>query len=191
MRVKKIRDATIRLTRLVEGVLNAAKIDSGQIEIRPSLCDLVELVAEICERQRDITPAFTIRLAAPSHPVELMCDPMLIEQVLVNLLANAIKYSGTSTEIEVCLWAEGDVARCSVRDWGLGIPADELPKVFNRFYRARTAAGIAGTGIGLNVAREIIQMHGGEILVESSEALGSVFSVSIPIRAALAAPQAA
>lgn len=191
MRVKKIRNATIRLTRLVESVLNAARIDSGQIEIKLAPCDLVELITDVCGHQRDISPAFNIRLSVPPHPVELVCDEMLLEQVLVNLLSNAVKYSGTASRIDVGLWVEGDVAKCSVRDWGVGIPAEDLPKVFDRFYRARTASGIAGTGIGLNVAREIMRMHGGDIRVESREAQGSVFTLSMPLRGALQAPQAA
>jgi PAS domain S-box-containing protein len=191
MRAKKIRNATVRLTRLVESVLNAARIDSGQIEINHAPCDLVQLVADVCEHQRDISPGFDIRFVASAHPVELTCDAMLIEQVLINLLSNAVKYSGAASRIEVRLWTDGTTAKCSVRDWGIGIPAEELPKVFDRFYRASTAAGIAGTGIGLNVAREIVRIHGGEIEVESCEGQGSVFTLSMPTTGVLAAPQAA
>jgi signal transduction histidine kinase len=116
---------------------------------------------------------------------------MLIEQVVGNLLSNAVKYSGSASSVEVRIGETEKGVVCSVRDWGIGIPADELDKVFNRFFRARTASGIAGTGIGLNVARQIIQMHGGEIRVESREGEGSIFTFTMPLMGAVQAPQAA
>ena len=102
-----------------------------------------------------------------------------------------MKYSGPAAQVEIQLSvAEGRVS-CSVRDWGIGIPADELPKIFDRFYRARTATGIAGTGIGLDVARQIMQMHGGDIRAESREGEGSTFTFTMPITNANKTPQAA
>jgi PAS domain S-box-containing protein len=190
-RMTKIRAATSRLTRLVDGVLNAAKMDSGQIELNASEFDLVQLVSDICERQRELDPEIDIVLIAPQAPIQASCDGMLIEQVVGNLLSNAVKYSGTASAVEVRIAKEDDLVTCSVRDWGIGIPQDELAKVFDRFFRARTADGIAGTGIGLNVARQIIQMHGGDIRVESREGEGSIFTFTMPSASAVKAPQAA
>ncbi|WP_262032206.1 sensor histidine kinase [Microvirga sp. Mcv34] len=190
-RVQKIRNAGTRLTRLVESVLNAAKLDAGTIEVNPASCNLVELVVDICERQREVSAQADIRFDIPDIPVTVYCDGMLIEQVVVNLLSNAIKYSGDTPVVEIKIWMEGSRAFCSVRDWGIGIPADELPKIFDRFYRARTASGIAGTGIGLNFAQRIMHLHGGEIHVESYEAAGSLFTFDLPIANAEQAQQAA
>jgi PAS domain S-box-containing protein len=190
-RMTKIRNATGRLTRLVDGVLNAAKLDAGQIQINRLTYDMVELVSDLCERQRELSPDIHIALHAPLHPIPASCDGMLIEQVVGNLLSNAVKYSGHASAIEVRIAAEGDQVICSVRDWGIGIPADELGKVFDRFFRARTASGFAGTGIGLSVARQIVQMHGGDIQVESREGEGSIFTFAIPSTSAVQAPQAA
>lgn len=190
-RVQKIRNATGRLTRLVESVLNAAKLDAGRIELNPSPHDLAALVLDICERQRDLSPQAEIRFEAPHTPVQVYCDSMLIEQVVINLLSNAVKYSGEAPVVEVKVWVDGARAYCSVRDWGIGIPADEVPKIFDRFYRARTAIGIAGTGIGLNFAQQIMHLHGGEIQVESFEAAGSLFTIDLPISNVDEAQQAA
>ncbi|HEY8382504.1 MAG TPA: ATP-binding protein [Microvirga sp.] len=190
-RVQKIRNATSRLTRLVDSVLNAAKLDAGQITVNPTACDLVELVSDICERQRELTPSFDIRLIAPPHPLVVTCDTTLVEQVVVNLISNAVKYSTKAERIDVKLWSGDQSVNCSVSDWGLGIPADEQGKIFDRFYRARTAAGIAGTGIGLNLARQIIRMHGGEIRVDSLEGQGSTFVFTLPAISAAQKPQAA
>jgi PAS domain S-box-containing protein len=190
-RVQKIRNAGSRLTRLVESVLNAAKLDAGTIEVNPASFNLVDLVMDICERQREVSSQAEIRFDVPDVPVTVYCDGMLIEQVVVNLLSNAIKYSGDTPVVEIKIWMDGSRAFCSVRDWGIGIPADELPKIFERFYRARTASGIAGTGIGLNFAQRIMHLHGGEIQVESYEAAGSLFTFDLPIANADQTQQAA
>ncbi len=190
-RVHKIRNAANRLTRLVEGVLSAAKLDAGRIELNPASYNLAHLVLEICERQRELSPHADIRFEAPEAAVQVYCDSMLIEQVVINLLSNAVKYSGEAPVVEVKIWIDGSRAFCSVRDWGVGIPQEELPKIFDRFYRARTASGIAGTGIGLNVAQKIMHLHGGGIHVESYEAAGSVFMFDLPISNADQTQQAA
>lgn len=180
-RIQRIRNATSRLTRLVESVLSVAKLDAGRIELNPAPCNLIELVGDICERQRELSNHAEIRFRAPEKPVEVYCDAILIEQVIINLLSNAVKYSGESPVVEVKIWMDGSRAYCSVRDWGIGIPADEISKIFDRFYRARTAYGIAGTGIGLNFAQKIMHLHGGEIQVESYEAAGSLFTFDLPV----------
>ncbi|PVE24078.1 hypothetical protein DC522_12325 [Microvirga sp. KLBC 81] len=190
-RIQKIRNAGNRLTRLVESVLNAAKLDAGRIELNPEACDLVHLVMDICERQSELNSHANIRFQVPDVPVQVYCDSMLIEQVVINIVSNAVKYSGESPVVEIKVWTEGARAFCSVRDWGIGIPADELPKIFDRFYRARTASGIAGTGIGLNFAQRIMHLHGGEIQVESYEAGGSLFTFDLPLSNAEEAQQAA
>ena len=191
VRVQKIRSATSRLTRLVDSVLNAAKLDAGRIELNPASCDLNELVRDICERQREISSHAEIRVDAPDLPISVHCDSILIEQVVVNLLSNAVKYSGEMPVVEVKVWVDGSRAYCSIRDWGIGIPADEVAKIFDRFYRARTATGIAGTGIGLNFAQKIMHLHGGDIQVESYEAGGSTFTFDLPVSNADQAQQAA
>jgi signal transduction histidine kinase len=187
-RIQKIRNAGTRLTRLVESVLNAAKLDAGTIEVNPASYNLVDLVMDICERQREVSSQADIRFDVPDIPVRVFCDGMLIEQVVVNLLSNAIKYSGDRPVVEIKVWMDGSRA---VRDWGIGIPADEVPKIFDRFYRARTASGIAGTGIGLNFAQRIMHLHGGEIQVESYEAAGSLFTFDLPVANADQTQQAA
>lgn len=190
-RVQKIRNATNRLTRLVESVLTAAKLDAGRIELNPASCNLVDLVADICDRQRELSPHAEIRFSATEKPVQVYCDSILMEQVIINLLTNAVKYSGEHPVVEIKIWVEGSRAFCSVRDWGIGIPADEINKIFDRFYRARTATGIAGTGIGLSFAQKIMHLHGGEIQVESYEAAGSLFTFDLPVSNADQAQQAA
>jgi len=184
LRIRRMRGAISRLTHLVDSVLNAARLDEGQIEVQPAICNLVDLVEEHCERQRELTPHASIALRADAPNVQAYCDGLLIEQVIVNLLSNAVKYSGEHPRIDVRVWSDGSRAYCCVADRGVGIPADEVPRIFDRFYRARTAVGIAGTGIGLNFAQKIMQLHGGTIDVRSDVALGSAFTFDLPVRQA-------
>ncbi|MBM6595557.1 sensor histidine kinase [Microvirga pudoricolor] len=190
-RVQRMRNATNRLTRLVESVLNAAKLDAGRLEVNPSSCNLSAMIGDLCERQREMTPHADIRFDAPLMPIQTRCDTILIEQVVINLLSNAVKYSGENPLVEVKVWVDAGQAFCSVRDTGIGIPADELSKIFDRFYRARTASGIAGTGIGLNFAQKIMQLHDSSIEVQSHEGIGSIFTFALPIENAGQASQAA
>ena len=93
----------------------------------------------MCERQREINSHAEIRVDAPDRPISVHCDSILIEQVVGNLLSNAVKYSGELPVVAVKVWVDGAGGYCSIRDWGIGVPADELGKIFDRFFRARTA----------------------------------------------------
>ena len=108
-------------------------------------------------------------------------DPALIDQVMTNLLANAVKFSPDAGMIDVRTSLEAGVARIEVEDKGVGIDPEDLPKLFKRYFRAKTSDGIAGTGIGLNVVKMIVDMHGGDIRVASVKGKGTVFTVELPI----------
>ena len=108
-------------------------------------------------------------------------DPALIDQVMTNLLANAVKFSPDAGMIDVRTSLEAGVARIEVEDKGVGIDPEDLPKLFKRYFRAKTSEGIAGTGIGLNVVKMIVDMHGGDIRVASVKGKGTVFTVELPI----------
>ncbi len=186
-RAAKVRAAIKRLTRLVEGTLDAARFDSGQIEARPDIHDLREIVTTICERWRENATARRILLVFSgdddNEPVLAQCDPALVEHVMINLISNADKYSHPESLIEVEVYAAGETAFCSVRDQGIGVPADELPCLFERFFRASTASGTPGTGIGLNLARNLARLQGGDVTAVSREGEGSTFTLDL-LRAA-------
>ena len=190
-RMIKIRSATGRLTRLVDGVLNAAKIDSGQIELNSSEYDLIQLVSDLCERQRELNPEIEIVLIASSGPVQASCDGMLIEQVVGNLLSNAVKYSGTASAVEVRIAEEGGMVNCSVRDWGIGIPRTNSARFSTDSSGPAPPPASRVPALACNVGAPIIQMHGGDIRVESREGEGSIFTFTMPSANAVQAPQAA
>lgn len=179
-RAGKIRAAALRLTRLVSSTLNAAKVDAGQIDVAMRRCDLGKLVVEACERQKETAPGREFRLKLNGLPPLVSCDPLLVDQVIANLLSNAIKYSAAPDPVDVSADVGREWIRLKVCDRGVGIPEEERPKLFERFFRASTSAGVEGTGIGLHVARTIARLHGGDVEARPRRGGGSSFILSIP-----------
>lgn len=179
-RAGKIRGAVLRLTRLVSSTLNAAKVDAGQIDVDIRRCDLGQLIAEACERQKDASPNRIFRIDLEQLPVWIPCDPLLIDQVIANLLSNAVKYSSPPHPIDIAAQVDQQRVHIRISDRGVGIPDEERGRLFERFFRARTAVGIEGTGIGLHFARTIARMHGGDVDALAREGGGSTFVLSIP-----------
>jgi len=148
--------------------------------------DLVTLARAVVDQMRPTSPAHPIKLTAhsdESHPILVYGDALRLEQVLLNLLQNAIKYSPDGGPIRVEVARTSDSATLSVTDSGLGIPEDVLPHLFERFYRAPAARSehISGMGIGLYVVHEIVAMHGGEVAVASKDGAGTTFVVRLPL----------
>lgn len=180
-RVEKIRAAVIRMTNLIESTLTAARIDAGKIEINPQPFELACLVREVCERQQEVSTNHKFAIALDKLPAEINADRGAIDQIMTNLLTNAVKYAPNNPEVTITGWREGDAISLSVQDHGLGISAADQQHLFTRFFRAETSTGIAGTGIGLNLVRQLVTMHGGDITVDSAVGQGSTFTVRLPI----------
>jgi signal transduction histidine kinase len=181
-RATKIRKACQRLTRLMESTLNAARLDQGEISFHARACDLPQLIASVCETQPEEQQG-RIERSLEGLPEVVEADSTLLEQAVQNLVSNALKYSATTSSILIRGYRQdGDVV-ISVEDKGVGIPADELGFVSERFFRARTADGIPGTGIGLNFVSQIMDLHGGRLEVRSIEGKGSTFTLIFPCRA--------
>jgi signal transduction histidine kinase len=180
-RIDKIRDAVKRMVRLMESTLMAARMEEGKVSIEIETCDLGKTVREVCERQQDVVRTHNIGCRLVDLPRYIKADANALDQVLTNLLSNAVKYSPGAPEIDVVARGEGDEVVISVRDRGLGIDKDDLPRMFERFFRARNSSGIAGTGIGLNLSLTLVKMHGGSIEVDSRKGEGSTFTVRLPV----------
>tara|TARA_R110002110_G_scaffold376568_2_gene586675 strand:+ start:184325 stop:186643 length:2319 start_codon:yes stop_codon:yes gene_type:complete len=184
-RVSRIRGAVRRMLDLIEGTLSSSRLDEGRIELRPQELDLGALIQAVCERQGELSDKLEIHLALDDLPARIEGDPALLDQVFTNLLSNAVKYSPTSPQVSITGTRDADgFLAISVADNGLGIPGDEIPRLFRRFFRASTSEGIPGTGIGLNLVQELLEMHGGAISVESDVGVGSTFTVRLPERCA-------
>jgi PAS domain S-box-containing protein len=180
-RVEKIRDAVRRMTRLMESTLDAARLEEGKIKVEIKPCDICKVVRQVCARQQEIDQTHDISCDLTDLPETIQADTGSLEQVLTNLLSNAVKYAPDAPVIEVKACTEGDQVVISVRDHGIGIDQDELSRVGERFFRARTSTGIVGTGIGLNLAKTLVEMHEGSFSVESTNGEGSTFTISLPV----------
>jgi signal transduction histidine kinase len=170
-----------RLGRLVERLLDTTRISSGlRLErTRTNLAELAEHAVALIQATTD-RHAITLRAA----PVEAEVDPLRVEQVLVNLLDNAVKFTPGGGAIEVTLRAvEEAAAEIAVRDHGLGIPAEQRERVFERFSQAHAEAHLSGMGLGLFVVRQIVGLHGGSIRVEAPPDGGTRMVVRLPVRA--------
>jgi signal transduction histidine kinase len=180
-RVDKIRDAVKRMVRLMESTLAAARMEEGKISVEIGTCHIGRLLRELCVRQQEIEKTHTFNCELTDLPATIQADYNALEQVFTNLLSNAAKYSPGAPRIDVIARREGDEVVIAVRDRGIGIDEDDLPKMFERFFRAKTSTGIAGTGIGLNLVKTLVEMHGGTTSVESKKGEGSTFIVRLPI----------
>ncbi len=180
-RADKIRAAVQRMIRLMESTLDAARMEGGVIKVEIKPCDIDKVVREVCARQQEISKTHIILCELAGLPETIQADTGSLEQVLANLLSNAVKYAPDAPEIEVKAHTEGDQVVISVRDHGVGIDEDELGRVGERFFRAKTSTGTAGTGIGLNLAKTLVEMHGGSVGVESKKGEGSTFTIRLPI----------
>ncbi|QDE71959.1 two-component sensor histidine kinase [Myxococcus xanthus] len=171
-----------RLDRMVGDLLDATRIEAGRLELRPEVRDARELAREVVELYRSGDTGHGLRLSLPDVSVPVRADPARLEQVLHNLVSNALKYSPAGSTVEVSVRREQDTAVLCVTDQGIGISEDEMRLLFAPFQRAGNARQRApGVGLGLSVARRIVEGHGGSIDVTSQPGHGSVFCVRLAI----------
>jgi signal transduction histidine kinase len=172
-----------RLSDLIDDILFMSRVDSGRFRLERESVDLGELVAD---RTQSIRPAaqgngVEVHLDLDGT-VRLYADPARLVQVLDNLLSNAVKFTPAGGSVFVTVSASDEAAHVEVRDTGVGIPEDENERLFERFFRASTAANIKGTGLGLSIVRSIIEAHGGTISVRSRVGVGTTVAVDLPLR---------
>jgi two-component system sensor histidine kinase SenX3 len=179
-----VREAD-RLARIVDGLLDLSTIEAQEAPTRAPLpvplliADAVDVVQAAAS-----AAAVPVRIAPEPPDVETLCDVRQMRSAVVNLLDNAIKYSGAGAVVEIGARVDGDRIAITVRDHGIGIPTRDLERIFERFYRVDRARSrdTGGTGLGLSIVRHVAQVHGGEVVVHSREGEGSVFTLFIPIR---------
>lgn len=171
-----------RLSRMIGDLLDAAQIEAGHLELKPASFDLREAARSVVDLYAPSAGAHRLCLVVPDAPVMVTGDPMRIEQVIGNLVSNAIKYSPEGGPVEVALATVDGEAQLSVSDHGVGIPVNEIANVFQPFRRRRATAELApGVGLGLSIVRRIVDAHRGHIEVESALQRGSTFRVRLPL----------
>jgi signal transduction histidine kinase len=172
-----------RLNRLMDGLLDLSRLESGQTESLRQPLDLIHLIQKACETFAAQAEARSLDfdLKIPSSPVMVNANESQIRRLLANLLENAIKFTPPGGAIRVYLAALTDQVEIEVADSGIGIPAEDLDQVFQRFHRARNAAAYPGSGLGLAIVKAIIDAHDGQVWVKPATPHGTRFVIRLPL----------
>ncbi|MEZ4672042.1 MAG: PAS domain S-box protein [Anaerolineae bacterium] len=179
-----ISQSVRRLTGLIDDILDLGRLQSGQVSFAPLELDFDQLCRTIIDEFRGVPEhTQTIDYRCEKSPLNLLIDEKLMRQVMTNLLSNALKYSAPASTVSVILEVKDDLAQLQIQDQGIGIPESELSLIFEPFHRAANVGGVTGTGLGLNIVYEAINLHGGTIHVASEEGVGTSFTIWLPVRA--------
>ena len=178
--VDRTRRNAERLKKLINELYKSTKLISGNYDLQLEVFDLDALIGECIHSMTHAHPAYSI-VRKGAEDIRLSADKDKVMQVLTNYLSNAIKYSAGSTHIEVLVSIREGGVVVAVADKGKGIPASELPYIFNRFFRAEKTRSLEGLGVGLFLSRQIVEAHNGRTWVESVEGEGSTFYFSLPL----------
>ncbi len=182
--LETIRQEAVHLTRLVDNLLDTARLEAGGLTLALAPLQVEELLKHVVDAFRAAHPDHDFAYEPPAEPLPAVYgDRDRLRQVVHNLLSNAVKYSPPNTTVRVNVWANGDEVGFCIADEGPGIPPDRLPLIFERFYRGEEAGRTEGAGLGLYMARALVEAHGGRIWVESEEGQGATFCVALPVYA--------
>ena len=177
-------EASVRRMRLwIDELVDVARLQVGQeLRLNRAPTDLVALVRESVSEYEETSEGHRLRVEATEPELIGEWDAERLQRAVANLVSNAIKYSPDGGDVTICVTREGDAAVVAVRDFGVGIPPGDLPHLFEQYHRASNVVGrIAGTGVGLAAVRHIVEQHGGTVSVETREAVGSTFTVCLPL----------
>jgi two-component system sensor histidine kinase KdpD len=179
--IENARGEADRLNRLVGNLLNMTRIESGTIKLHLEPGDVQDLIGTAIEQLGKRIEQHSIRVDVPAGFPLIPMDFTLMVQVFVNLLENAVKYSPENSLIEVCALRDDSQARLQILDRGVGIPADDLARVFDKFYRVRRPESVSGTGLGLSISKGIVEAHNGQIRALERDGGGTILEVELPL----------
>jgi len=181
--LQRIETEVDALTQMAAELLDLSRIEAGQVTLNLAKTDPARLLRSAAERMaaQAARATLTLRVDCPANLPPVLADAPRIEQVLVNLIHNAIKFTPPGGEIRLSASQEDNFVQISVRDSGAGIPEESLPRVFERFYRVDRSRTGSGTGLGLAIVRHLVEAHGGKISVKSREGEGSLFFFTLPL----------
>lgn len=180
-RGSRIRSAVQRITNIMDSLLGASRVLDGRAAFHPCNLDPEALLREACQTHRDANRGAIIEEDFASLPATMVGDPKLLFHAFSNLISNAIKYAPAASPTEVKARQESGWLVVHVRDQGIGIPARDRARLFERYFRGSNATSIAGTGVGLHLVSMVVALHQGDVFVESLEGVGSRFVVRLPL----------
>ncbi len=170
-----------RMTQMIDDILVIGKVEAKKVELQPDLLDLVPFCRAVAGEMQAIAPNYIIQFSCPSKSLQAPFDEQLLRSILVNILSNSIRYSTGDRPIRFQLCQRDQHILFQVRDYGMGIPADDLPHLFEPFHRGRNVSNIPGTGLGLSIVKKFVDLHQGKIDVTSQVGQGTTFTVCLPI----------
>lgn len=182
--LESIQEGSNRMERVVMNLLDTARMENGMLQIQNDWCDIEDIVGAALQRIGEGLHKYVIKTELPPGLDLIRADSVLLEQVLVNLVDNAMKYSPPGSTITIVAAQDGESMNVSVLDTGPGIPKGDLPHIFEKFYRAKHPRKIAGTGLGLSICKGIIEAHNGKIWADNRKTGGAAITFSVPIHEA-------
>ena len=187
-----IKKSVKKITHLLDDVLALSQVDSGDQSFSPHPTDLIDLCTSVIQEiQVSFENSHTLAFQCSGEPLTVGVDRRLVEQILTNLLSNALKYSPSGSTVRLQLAYRDDSVLFEIQDEGIGITQQEQQRLFEAFFRAQNVGDVPGTGLGLAIVKRCVERHGGRIGVESEVGNGSTFLVEIPVLVNCAEPQAA
>jgi len=170
-----------RMDTMIQDLVDSARQEAGQLELRLQLLDLPAFLRDLLAQQAGVLETGRVEVEVVGELPPVPADPDRLERILVNLLSNALKYSAPGTPVTVRLECAGDEVVTSVIDRGRGIAPEDLQHLFARYFRAEAGRGREGLGLGLYITRQLVEAHGGRIWVQSEPGQGSTFGFSLPV----------
>jgi two-component system sensor histidine kinase KdpD len=175
------RSESERLNRIVNNILDMTRTESGVLRISKKPCDLRDFIGACLEQLKDKIGSRNIKINIPKDMPEVALDFQYMLKAFLNVIDNALKYSPDGSVIEIEASCIGNKIRVSVRDYGYGIPKEDLGRIFDKFYRVQRAQNVLGTGLGLSISKNIIEAHGGHISAESILGKSATFIIEFPL----------
>jgi two-component system sensor histidine kinase KdpD len=170
-----------RLNRLVGNLLDMTRLESGAMRVKRSAVDIQDVIGSALEEIGARLAERTLKMDIPDNLPLISVDFMLIERVLVNVIDNALKYSAPESEIEIRAFVAGAFIEITVADRGVGIPPEDLNRIFDKFYRVQRPDNVSGTGLGLAIGKGIVEAHGGFISAENRPGGGTILTIALPV----------
>ncbi len=183
-RLQKIRNEVLHLQSIINDMLSLMSTQSLAYQLQTEMIDFdAGCHAIVLQFQENTAMSHTLLYTGTPEPVQVLIDPRLLKEAVTNLISNAVKYSAAGTTVQVTLTASNSQLALTISDQGIGIPAEDLPNLFQPFHRARNVHEVQGTGLGLSIAKNMVELHGGTIQAESTVGKGTTFTVTLPMTA--------
>jgi signal transduction histidine kinase len=176
-------EEVVRLSKMVSSLLEISRAETGQVRLNKALVDISKMTRDICEDMEILAEDKRVVLEQNIQPfVTIMADESRLHQALLNVIDNAIKYTPLGGTVRVSLSTKSSQTKIEISDTGVGISEEDLPFVFNRFFRVDKArsSDVVGSGLGLSIVRWIVDAHRGSVLVKSELGLGTTFTIVLP-----------